>query len=52
MSPQSVGAPDRGQAYLVGIKRALRLYVLVALVLAVAAVYEATIVIVVGPLLR
>jgi hypothetical protein len=52
MSPQSVGAPDRGQAYLVGIKRALRLYVLVALVLAVAAIYEAVTAILVLPLLR
>ncbi len=52
LSPQSVGAADRGQGFLVGIKRALHIYVLVALVLAVAAVYEAMIVIIVLPLLR
>ncbi len=52
LSPGSVGAADHGQAYLVGIKHALRLYVLVALVLAAAAAYEATIVIIVRPLLR
>jgi hypothetical protein len=50
--PQSVGAADRGQGYLVGIKRSLHLYVLVALVLAVAAVYEAMIAIVIIPRLR
>ena len=52
LSPQSVGAADRGQGYLAGLKRALRVYVLVVLVLAVAAAYEATLVIIVGPLLR
>jgi len=52
LSPQSVGAADRGQGYLVGIKRALHLYVLVALVLAVAAIYEAVTAILVLPLLR
>ena len=52
LSPQSVGAADRGQGYLVGIKRALRLYLLVALVLAVAAVYEAVVAIVIIPGLR
>jgi hypothetical protein len=52
LSPQSVGAADRGQGYLVGIKRALHLYVLVALVLAVAAVYEAVVAIMIIPGLR
>ncbi len=52
LSPQSVGAADRGQGYLIGIKRALHVYVLVALVLAVAAIYEAMIVITVLPLLK
>jgi hypothetical protein len=52
VSPQSVGATDHGQGYLVGIRRALYLYVLVALVLAVAAIYEAVIAIIVLPLLR
>jgi hypothetical protein len=52
LSPQSVGAADRGQGYLVGIKHALRLYLLVALVLAVAAVYEAVVAIVIIPNLR
>ncbi len=52
LSPQSVGAADRGQGYLAGIRRALHIYVLVVLVLAVAAVYEAMIVIIVLPLLR
>jgi len=52
LSPQSVGAADRGQGYLAGLKRALHLYVLVALVLAVAAVYEAVVAIVIIPRLR
>ena len=52
LSPQSVGAADRGQGYLAGLKRALHLYVLVALVLAVAAVYEAAVAIVIIPRLR
>jgi hypothetical protein len=52
LSPQSVGAADRGQGYVLGIKRALRLYLLVALVLAVAAVYEAVVAILVLPLVR
>jgi hypothetical protein len=52
LSPQSVGAADRGQGYVLGIKRALRLYLLVGLALAIAAVYEATIAIVIIPRLR
>jgi len=52
LSPPSVGAADRGQGYVLGIKRALRLYVLVVLVLAVAAIYEAVVVIVIIPGLR
>jgi hypothetical protein len=52
ISPTSVGAADRGQGYVLGIKRSLHLYLLVVLVLAVAAVYEATLAIVVIPRLR
>ena len=52
LSPESVGAADRGQGYLVGIKRALHLYLLVTLVLAVAAVYEAVVAIAIIPGLR
>jgi len=52
LSPQSVGAADRGQGYLAGIKRSLRLYMLVVLVLAIAAVYEAVVAIVIIPGLR
>jgi hypothetical protein len=52
LSPHTVGAADRGQGYLAGIKRALHLYLLVALVLAVAAVYEAVVAIVIIPGLR
>jgi hypothetical protein len=52
LSPESVGAPDRGQGYILGIKRVLHLYVLVVLVLAVAAIYEAVVAILVLPLLR
>ena len=39
--PQSVDATSRRQGYVIGVKRSLRMYVLVVLVLAVAAVYEA-----------
>ncbi len=52
LSPHTVGAADRGQGYVLGIKRALRLYLLVGLVLAIAAVYEAIIAIVIIPGLR
>jgi hypothetical protein len=43
--PQSVGVTTRWQGYWVGVKRSARLYLLVVLVLAVSAVYEATFVI-------
>ena len=39
--PRSVGVETHGQGYIAGLKRAARIYVLVVLVLAVAAVYEA-----------
>lgn len=39
--PDTVGVAGRRQAYLGGLRRTLRLYVLVAIMLAVAAVYEA-----------
>ncbi len=39
--PHSVGASTRRQGYGVGVKRSARLYVLVVLLLAVAAIYEA-----------
>lgn len=48
--PHSVGAERRGQGYVAGLKRAGRLYVLAALVLAVAAIYEALEVIYLAPL--
>ena len=41
LRPQSVGVAGHRQGYLEGAKRTARLYVLVAIVLAVAAVYEA-----------
>lgn len=41
LSPQGVGVESHRQGYLEGAKRTGRLYVLVAIVLAVAAVYEA-----------
>lgn len=49
--PDTVGVAGRRQAYLGGVRRTLRLYVLVAIMLAVAAVYEAIEVIFVIPLL-
>lgn len=39
--PRSVGAATRRQGYGLGVKRSVRIYVLVVLLLAVAAVYEA-----------
>ena len=50
--PHTVGAANRAQGYLAGVKRSLRLYLLVGLVLAIAAVYEAVVAILVLPLLR
>ena len=38
--PQRVGAPNRAQGYWTGVKSSLRMYPLIALVLAVSAVYE------------
>jgi len=39
--PQTVGAANRKEGYLRGVKRSIRLYLLVVLALAAAAVYEA-----------
>ncbi len=50
ISPQSVSVTTHRQGYWVGVKRSARLYLLVVLVLAVAAVYEATFVILVPKL--
>jgi hypothetical protein len=47
--PQSVGTTSRRQGYRVGIKHSLHLYLLVVLQLAVAAIYEALVAIVVIP---
>jgi hypothetical protein len=47
--PASVGATSWKQGYLVGLKRTASLYLLVVLVLAVAAVYEAVLVIIILP---
>ena len=49
--PGTVAAATRGQGYVAGMKRSLRLYLLVVVVLAAAAVYEALEVILVIPLL-
>ncbi len=49
--PGTVGVTRRGQAYLAGVRSTLHLYVLVATVLAVAAIYEAVEVIFIIPLL-
>jgi len=51
VSPASVGANSRLQGYGIGLKKALLIYVLVALVLALAAIYEALEVIYLVPLL-
>lgn len=42
LSPTSVGETNHAQGYLVGLKRAAFLYLLVAIVLIIAAFYEAT----------
>lgn len=47
--PASVAAAGRWQGYRMGVSRSLRLYLLVSITLAVAAIYEAVIVIVVLP---
>ena len=49
--PDTAGVASRRQAYLEGVRHTLRLYVLVAIMLAVAAVYEAIEVIFIIPLL-
>jgi hypothetical protein len=49
--PGTVGAASRGQGYLTGLRRSVQVYLLVVLVLAVAAVYEALEVIFIVPLL-
>jgi len=51
VSPASVGATRWLQGYGIGLKKALTVYVLVAIVLAIAAVYEALEVIYLVPLL-
>jgi hypothetical protein len=50
--PRSAGVATRRQGYGLGVKRSIRIYVLVVLVLAVAAVYEALEVIIVAQLVR
>ena len=49
--PRTVGAATRGQGYRTGVNRSAQVYLLVILVLAVAAVYEALEVIFIVPLL-
>jgi len=49
--PESVGSTTRWSAYKIGLTRTGRIYLLVALVLAAAAVYEAFEVIYIVPLL-
>ena len=49
--PRSVGAATRRQGYGLGVKRSVRIYLLVVLLLAVAAIYEALEVIIVARLL-
>ncbi len=51
IAPQSAGAASCGAGYRIGLRKTVRLYVLIAAVLAVAAVYEALEVIYVAPLL-
>jgi hypothetical protein len=41
LPPKTVGKETRTQGYLEGVKRSARVYVLVAIVLLVAAIYEA-----------
>jgi hypothetical protein len=50
--PASAGAVGHWQGYKLGVARSLQLYLFVAVALAVAAVYEATLVIVLFPLLK
>jgi hypothetical protein len=50
LSPATVDATGHGEGYLAGVKRSLRLYLLVAIVLAVSAVYEVVEVIYIIPL--
>lgn len=52
LSPQTAGATSRWQGYLTGASSSLKLYALVATVLALAAIYEATMVIYLLPLVR
>ena len=48
--PRTVGAETRGQGYIVGLKRSVRIYLLVLLLLAVAAIYEAlTVILIIVP---
>ena len=49
--PTSSGASGRWKGYRMGLQRTVQLYPLVALQLAIAAIYEATVVIVIKPLL-
>jgi len=51
VSPSSVGATGWLQGYGIGLRKALTIYILVAIVLALSAVYEALEVIYVVPLL-
>lgn len=43
LAPKQVGAASHAQGYWIGVKQALRIYLLVALVLIVAAIYEVSI---------
>jgi hypothetical protein len=47
--PGSAGVESRKQGYLVGVKRSLSIYLLVALVLLVAAVYEVVVTVIILP---
>jgi hypothetical protein len=49
LHPREAGADTRGNAYLLGARRSLRMYWLVAAQLAVAAIYEVLLVIVIRP---
>jgi hypothetical protein len=49
LHPREAGADTRGKAYWLGARRSLRMYWLVAAQLAVAAIYEALLVIVIRP---
>lgn len=50
--PHTVGEADHGRGYVIGLKRSLRLYWAVVILLAVAAIYEALEVILIMPLFR